>query len=357
MSGLYPQLLLLLPSAALTTVLLYNHSRRFPPEPISLDNPYQESHTVKPPPSGQPPTEGSVDYLQNMQNIQELMGRVADLTDAGRQIVPFFNWSDYHFSLVLLQISSASFILISILLVFFLSRLDMRYVFLLMGEGALLASHPLSLSIAKDLSSSPTAKLRLHKLKALLAQVLKDDALSDEIILPNKQGEYRVVKEIVVFENERRSLDGSWSTDVLRLEDWKPWQVLLDGEEHISKGSSLSSSRGNSNKEDPQIAESPSSNNDEPVKFETITPPRGFIWIPEEDWQIDKLGLWTAQSFSTGAGPNSGRPACVDAEGWASVDADGRLLNPPATLDGSVSGAAMRKRKWFRRIVSSPTYS
>lgn len=354
--GLYPQLILLIPSASLATVLLYNHSRRFPPDPISLDNPYQEAHTVKPPPSGQPPTEGSVDYLQNLQNIQELMGRVADMTDKGRQLVPYFNWSDRRFSLVMLQLASATFIITATILFFFNAQIDMRYIFLACGEFSLLASHPLSMSIANDISGAPSTKLRLMKLKGLGAQILRDDALPDSIVQPNEQGESRIIKEIVVYENERRSLDGSWSTDVLKLEDWKPWEVLLDDQEHISKSSVTTNSagRGLSGSTASNRSDDSTSPSRESVKFETITPPRGYMWIPDEDWQIDRIGLWTKDAFA-----DPGKPAkagFVDSEGWASVDADGHLLNPEAATAGSNGSAAMRKRRWYRRIVTSTVY-
>ncbi|KAK9893719.1 hypothetical protein P389DRAFT_191299 [Cystobasidium minutum MCA 4210] len=350
---LYPQLLLLVPSASLATVLLYNHSRRFPPEPISLDNPYQESSTVKPPPSGQPPTEGSVDYFQNLQNIQELMGRVADMTDAGRQLVPYFNWSNRRFSLVMLQLASATFILTATLLFFFHSQIDMRYVFLSCGEMALLASHPLSQSALADLSSAPSTKLRLIKLKALGAQVLQDDALPDSIVMPNEKGENQIIKEIVVYENERRSLDGSWSTDVLKLEDWKPWEVLLDNQEYVSKSNASGNNTRtlNTSTSSTRSDDSSASPSREAVKLETITPPRGYIWIPEEDWKIDLLGIWTADAY-----PEAGKSGYVDSDGWASVDADGNLLTPPAVPGTSNSTAAIRKRRWFRRIVTTSVY-
>ena len=57
----FPHLILLLPSITIATILLVNHSHRYPTAPISLDNPYQESKTVKPPTTGQPPPEGSVE--------------------------------------------------------------------------------------------------------------------------------------------------------------------------------------------------------------------------------------------------------------------------------------------------------
>lgn len=288
------------------------------------------------------------------------MGRVADMTDRGRQLVPYFNWSDRRFSMVLLQLASASFIIIASILFFFNRQIDMRYVFLVSGELSLIASHPLTISVVNDLSTAPTTKLRLVKLKALGVQTLQDDALPDSIIQPNERGDFRSIKEIVVYENERRTLDGTWSTDVLRAESWKPWEILLDGQEHVSKsGGTTSASTG-----DTGLSTSTSSNRSDDsssspsravVKFETITPPKGYTWIPEEDWQIDRIGLWTQTVFSEPE--NRGKTGFVDEEGWACVDADGHLLAPPATAGGALnSSAAMRKRRWFRRIVSSSVY-
>lgn len=299
-----------------------------------------------------------MDYFQNLQNIQELMGRVADMTDRGRQLVPYFNWSDRKFSMVLLQLASASFLIIATILFFFSGQIDMRYVFLLSGELSLIASHPLTISIAGDVSTAPSTRLRLVKLKALGTQTLQDDALPDSIIQPNEQGQSRIIKEIVVYENERRTLDGTWSTDVLRAETWKPWEVLLDGQEHVSK-STASASTGDSGlsySTSSNRSDDSSSPSREIVKFETITPPRGYVWIPEEEWQIDRIGLWT-QNVCSEPG-NSGKAGFVDQEGWACVDADGHLLAPPSNAGISTNNsAAMRKRRWFRRIVSSSVYA
>jgi len=190
---------------------------------------------------------------------------------------------------------------------------------------------------------------------ALAKQMMQDDALPDEVVYPNKKGERRVIKEIVVFENERRGLDGSWSTDALRLEDPEAWQILIDGEKHGA------SSDTNASKSTPSSAplalfalqsstssnstsvggKSSATNPDPPtVQFETIRPPSAYAWLPSEDWQIDRVGYkWSL-------------PAGVDAEGWAYTDADGRRI--PA--GNSTLPAAARRRKWYRRIVSVPTY-
>jgi len=352
---LYPQLVLLIPSMAISAILLVNHHKRFPPSKLTPDDPYQRAETVRPPPSGQPPTEGSVDYFQNLQNIQELMGRVADMTDAGRQIVPYFNWSDPQLSTVLLQLSSAAFIATSLVLLFGAKYLDMRYVFLGVGELSLLATHPFSISFAQSLLASPVTKLQQVRMKALAEQIMQDDSLPDEYIFPNKKGERRSLKEIVVYENERRGLDGSWSTDALRMEDPQAWQVLLDGKSHGGPSSSstvpskkttasaettLTSSPISTDTSAFSSTDSTNTNEAPLVRFETIRPPSGYAWVTGEEWQIDRVGY----SWSL--------PAGVDAEGWSYADADGR----PMAAGSLVASAAARKRKWYRRIVSVPTY-
>lgn len=231
---LYPALLLFAPSVGICSVLLYNHSRRFPPAPISVDNPYQESRTAKAPPSGQPPTEGSVEYFTNLQNIQELMGRVSDITDKGRSLVPYFNWSDERTSSLLLQLSSAVTGLLALALYFSSPWLDIRYIFLILGDSALLACHPVSVAMIQAFLASPATGFYSDKLHAIGQDIAHDDALPDDYIFPNRKGERRVIKEIVVYENERKSLDGTWTSEPGKgdKDKWRPWEVLLDGTDY-----------------------------------------------------------------------------------------------------------------------------
>jgi hypothetical protein len=353
---LYPALVLLGPSVAVSTILLYNHSRRFPPSPISIENPYQESHMSKAPPSGQPPTEGSVEYFTNLQNIQELMGRVSDITDKGRSLVPYFNWSDEATSMLLLQLSSAVTIVLALVLYLSSSYLDIRYVFLVLGDSALLACHPVSISMAQALWQSGTARFYLRKIEAIGQNIVRDDALPDEYVFPNRKGERRVIKEIVVYENERKSLDGTWSSEPGKGEKdkWQPWEVLLDGQAYEPASSSTPMTRRISDQG--LLASSTSSSMStmharETMRFDTIEPPKNFIWVDSEVWQIDRLGLWTAQLGQSV--PSAGH---VDGDGWACIDADGQLMKTEQLSQVGKGRAAMRRRRWQKRIVSVPTY-
>ena len=359
---LYPALVLLAPSVAVCSILLYNHARRFPPSPISVANPYQESHIAKPPPSGQPPTEGSVEYFTNLQNIQELMGRVSDITDKGRSMVPYFNWSDERTSMLLLQLSSAITIILGLSLYLASPYLDVRYVFLILGDSALLACHPVSISMGQALWASPAARFYANKLQAIGQDIVRDDGLSDEYVFPNRKGERRVIKEIVVYENERKSLDGTWSSEPAKGEKdkWRPWEVLLDGQDYEAPTSSMPMGRRGSDQG--VLASSTSSTmssmHREVMRFDTIVPPKNFVWVHGEDWQIDRLGLWSArlghqESVTTGSA-RSANAGYVDRDGWALVDGDGQLMKSEQLGQAAKGKAAMRRRRWQRRIVSLP---
>lgn len=324
---------------------------RFPPEleraRETATSYSSDDHSLKPnpPPSGQPPTEGSVDYLQNMQDIQVLMGRTADLTDAGRQLVPYLNWSNPKQARSLLQAACAVTLVLSIGLYTFSRYINMRYVFLIIGESAFLASHPFAISVLAAAKDAPATQILQVRLQAILTQILSDDALPDEVIQPDSKGRTRQIKEIVVFENERRSLDGTWSIDALRMgKDPTAWEVLYEGKQH--RGDQVVGSNENST---PEVEES-----SESVKLSKITPPYGYIWLSAEDWFVDRLGVWNW-------------PAGVDLEGWAFEDADGRAIAVGSLERGAVSSerkdaastptqAARRKRRWYRRMVSVPTY-
>lgn len=316
-----------------------------------------------------------------MQNIQELMARVSDLTDAGRSMVPYLNWSSPPISIVLLQLSVLSFLLLSLLLYFASPYLDMRYIFLFLVEFPLFSSHPFSISVIQSVTSSSQTRLLFSRLKALGSQIIADDALSDEVTLPNKKGVKRIIKEIVVYETERRSLDGSWSTDNLKGEEdgnfEKPWLVLIDDQEHISdvpahshvpqrsgslktmlqsrhnktsNSSSLSNNNSNHNTDNAHNDNNGTNASDVFIdderytSFPTIQPPKNYTWVPSEEWSIDRLGQWNL-------------PHRVDSHGWGFWDIDQRTLSvDPSQKEGELKGAARRRRKWVRRIVNVPCY-
>lgn len=311
---------------------------------------------------------------------------MADLTDAGRSLVPYFNWSDPQLSTVILQLSSGITLLLAAALYFMAPFMDMRYVFLALGEATILACHPFSVSLLSALRASPSSRALARKYGTLLDQFLADDALPDEIILPNRKGQRRIIKEIEVYEHEGRGLDGVWSIDALKAERGeRPWVVLIDKQE-ISAGagsttsnitsqpvllksqtntlttsagprsspaaySGVAEDRAAPPRTSTRIGGSSSSSDSASSQvsyssLSTIVPPRGFAFIqgPLEEWKIDVLGEWNS-------------PYGVDAAGWAFKDNDFQDLGvDPLQKAGERKGAARRTRRWFRRMVSVPTY-
>lgn len=92
------------------------------------------------------------------------------------------------------------------------------------------------------------------------------------------------------------------------------------------------------------------------IKFDTIVPPKRYVWLHGEDWQIDRLGLWSEQlaQLETGSRRQSKQAGLVDGDGWAFVDGDGHLMGFGQLGQGARGKAAMRRRRWYRRIVSIP---
>ncbi|ORY82915.1 integral peroxisomal membrane peroxin-domain-containing protein [Leucosporidium creatinivorum] len=187
----YPLLLLLLPNVVVASILLYNYQARVPPS--SPDSP-------TPGPTPAPPAEGSVDYLANLHGIQIMMGRLSDLSDFGRSFVPYLTWRDERTSLVLLQLSVLSGVFTFLVAPF----IPWRFVFIALGEAALLAGHPIAKTLASEAAPFLQASGKRFGVKA--ARLLEDDALLDEELDSE-------LIEVERFEVESRQ-DGAWVPDV-----------------------------------------------------------------------------------------------------------------------------------------------
>lgn len=224
------------------------------------------------------------------------MSRVADLTDAGRSLVPYLDWSQPRTSLVLLQIATVTTIPIGLALPY----LPLRMIALFGGLGALLAAHPVSIALLSTLGSTPSARQRSLRLAAWVQTMIRHDAL-DDAHLDFKEHELRRVE---VFENERLGADG-WSSHALTVRDPPPWSG--GGAERARLGEGT--------------AHEPS---------ERIAPPAGFAWIPGDGWMVDRLGQHGAE---LDAGACCGWKArLMIAAGWLYFDNHSR-----------------RQRRWIRR--------
>ncbi|GAA5856594.1 hypothetical protein JCM5353_008526 [Sporobolomyces roseus] len=197
----YPPLVLFIPNIILASILLttYNARKGDNPPPDSPRGPTQLSSA--------PPTEGSVDYLKNLQNIQIMMGRIADASDFGRSLVPYLTWHDERFSRALLHISFIS----SLFLALLAPYIPWRLVFLLLGEGLFVLTHPVVLTFLTSILGSPKAQLVQKKQQQKFARLLEDDGLTDFEL----EGE---ILEVVRVEMESRNSDkdGSmWEGEVV----------------------------------------------------------------------------------------------------------------------------------------------
>ncbi|GAA5960495.1 hypothetical protein JCM3765_003655 [Sporobolomyces pararoseus] len=193
----YPPLVLFIPNLVLVSVLLTTYNAR------KGDNPPPDSPRGPTSLSSSPPTEGSVDYLANLQNIQIMMGRIASASDFGRSLVPYLTWHDERISRALLHVSVVS----SLVLALAAPYIPWRLVFLVLGEGLFVLCHPVVVTFLGSILSSPRAQAIQKQRQQQLKRLLEDDALTD------KELEMELV-EIVRVEMESRTPDG-WEGEVV----------------------------------------------------------------------------------------------------------------------------------------------
>ncbi|KPV73894.1 uncharacterized protein RHOBADRAFT_54482 [Rhodotorula graminis WP1] len=165
----WPSLVIFVPNLVLVSILLstYHAKRAGGPPPDSQEGP---TLLAKDPP------DSSVDYLSNLQNIQIMMGRVADLSDALRSMAPLVSWRDERLTRALLQAAVVSSFVLALVAPF----IPWRLVFLVIGESAFLLSHPLAQTFVRDATERlQTPQARKQRQQAT-RRLLEDDALGDD---------------------------------------------------------------------------------------------------------------------------------------------------------------------------------
>lgn len=146
------------------------------------------------------------------------MGRISDLSDAGRAVAPYLTWRDERISLLVLQLS----VLSGALLLLAAPYIPWRLVMLIGGETTLFAGHPWARPLLMEIMPYLQASGRHFAAKG--ARLLEDDALEDDEL------------DAEIFEVERLEVetrqDGIWVPDViiggelpkgsrwLRMGDW-----------------------------------------------------------------------------------------------------------------------------------------
>ncbi|TFK78231.1 hypothetical protein K466DRAFT_668498 [Polyporus arcularius HHB13444] len=310
----FPRLILLLPHAIVLGVLLATHPnlRRDSAEVASPKE-------TQPLPSTQP-GEGSVDWLANLQAIQNLMGAVSDGHDFAVQFVPYLTWSSPYTSLIL------SAVLVTFLaMIPLVNILPMRTTCLVLGLLPFFITHPFTQHTLLPGLQSTFGVLSTH-FRAQAHQFVDDDKLEDR--------HWRTeLREVELYENERwapgsngaadegAKTEGTWSKTNLKLGERKPWTRGRDGWSGISDDGSHEVSSN--------------------LTF-SLAP--GWYFVETEDWRSDIEGSWAG---------NSGADEC----GW--VYTNDVWLDPHAhPLDEwKAAGGMTRRRRWTRRIYYSPKAS
>ncbi|KAI5475488.1 integral peroxisomal membrane, peroxin [Pseudohyphozyma bogoriensis] len=244
---IYPTLIFVIPNIALAAILLATHpSRHAEAKATSMGNSVESptsfgfgGESVEWASTGSamnagPPAEGSVDYLANLTNIQQLMGQVSDASDLLRSFVPYLTWRSSRISLLLLQLTTLS----GLFTFFVVPYLPLRMIFLFLGEFVLLSCHPIAQTLFKQ--AVPALKSTGSKWARWGEKIMEDDGMPEEEL----DGEVVVVERFDV-ESKVEGLgefraELSVGGDLPRIGDrpwaWKwiasqsEWRVDVEGE-------------------------------------------------------------------------------------------------------------------------------
>lgn len=361
-SGYFPRLILLLPHAIALGVLLAMHPNLRRRDGAEIPSPKE----TQLPPATQP-GEGSVDWLANLQAIQNLMGAVSDGHDFAIQFVPYLTWSSPYTGLIL------SAVLVTFLaMIPLVNILPMRTTCLVLGLLPFFITHPFTQHNLLPGLQSTFGVLSNH-FRAQAHQFVDDDKLEDR--------HWRTeLREVELYENERwapglngasdegAKAEGTWSKTNLKLGERKPWTrgrdgwsgVSDDGSHEVRLARSSAPARPSSSTMgvDLIVSSLHSSN----LTF-SLAP--GWYFVETEDWRSDLEGSWAGnsgadecQSFHIqfAAYFDAKLPATV-VGGW--VYTNDVWLDPHAhPLDEwKASGGMTRRRRWTRRIYYSPKAS
>lgn len=145
-----------------------------------------------------------------------MMGRLSDLADFGRSLLPYITWQHEPTSLFLLQLSALS----TLLAVFVYPYVPWRFVFLAAGELAFVGGHPRVVGLVSGFAASrgdagagagaggvDVWEKGIKRAKREVDRIVEEDSWSDEVL----KGTGFV--EVEQYESERWS-DGAWVGDV-----------------------------------------------------------------------------------------------------------------------------------------------
>lgn len=306
----YPRLALLLPIVALLGALLATHPALRTGGDLSAGAPPAKV----PPPAAAPVSEWSMDWLANVQAIQNLMGAFSDAHDKVYPVVPHLNHSTPYTPVIFTLAVIALLLLVPVV-----SLIPLRTAFLILGLTPFSLTHPFTMYTLYPLLRESAARY-LVTLHVRLTRVVDNDRLEDK----HWRSELR---EVELWENERwagvsgtddgGSGDAGWSKANLRPGERKAWTRGRDGWSGVSDDGSGD------------------------VSNLTFSLSPGWLFVETEDWRPDLEALWIGSEFA-------------DQDGW--VYTDDVWMNPsPVPKDAWKQTSGMtRRRRWVRRIYYDP---
>ncbi|TCD70871.1 hypothetical protein EIP91_001179 [Steccherinum ochraceum] len=309
----FPRLVLLLPVVMVIGIVLATDPSLKHPGPITDDD--GEEALPSPPPLK--PSEGSIDWLANLQGIQNLMGITGDLNDSVLPLVPHLNHTSPYTPLVF---TGALVILMTLLPL--INLLPLRLTFLIAGLTPFGLTHPTSQEHflpALSLTMEPYNK----RSRARLVRFIDDDRLEDK----HWQSEMR---EVDLWENER------WIPDTSSGEDGYPLNLGW-GKSNLKPGERRPWTRGRDGVS--AVAEDGSGDVSSNLTF-SLAP--GWLFVETEDWRPDLEGTWIS---------NVGADAC----GWVYTNDSWQHPHPVPREDWKSSNGMTRRRRWVRRIYYNPS--
>ncbi|CAL1712678.1 unnamed protein product [Somion occarium] len=313
----FPRMVLLLPLVIMLVVILITDPYLRQPESSSLHEDISRV-TVPPPP---PPQigEGSVDWLANLQAIQNLMGSFSDLNDLILPYIPHINHTSPYTPIVFTTVLTLLVILVPIV-----NFIPLRLTCLILGLFPFFLTHPFTQS---TLIPTLLASIRPHlkHFHTLVVRYVDDDRLEDKHWRTEMQ-------EVELWENERwspgttsseaggvnvKTSDGGWSKANLKPGERKAWTRGRDGWSAVAEDGSGD------------------------VSNLTFSLSPGWLFVETEDWRPDLEGTWIS---SVGA----------DDAGW--VYTNDAWMEPRAypLEEWKVSNRMTRRRRWMRRIYFDP---
>jgi len=247
-----PYLLIPLPIFILMFALLIpSYQVRHPPPPLTKSNlPDEVTQTISPPPQpAKPASELSRDFFMNMRDIQNVMDDFSTVYDVVRGWILYVTtFKNEPLSSTILAFSA----LASIGLVMFVQYLPVRWIILIVGNGAIFGCHPM---LYRHITTNYITPEEIEKFKERIETFAMEDYMPPS---PSRDVTYTVE----IFES-RRLLP---PVPPSYLPDWSPSQYSPFP---------------------PQLTTGTN-------KISVVSPPPGFRFT-EQDWKVDQDKRWAAE--------------------------------------------------------------